>query len=162
MPIASQSSGSAWGSLSRWAVGQISKRGAAGLFTETEPIPPVSPNLQLLLWLDGCSQGQSQKGPAALPRSCWPQPPTKPWLGSGPRSVPAVLSARLLPACGGGHSPSLPFPLAPDAGAWLCDLSCSGPYPTNGYTIPLLPPPRLVQGSTESDEEVGWEEETEP
>lgn len=78
MPIASQSSGSAWGSLSRWAVGQISKRGAAGLFTETEPIPPVSPNLQLLLWLDGCSQGQSQRGP-------------QPYLGHAGHSPPPSL-----------------------------------------------------------------------
>lgn len=54
-----------------------------------------------------------------------------------------------------------PLSLAPNAGAWMCDLSCLGPYPTKGYTIPPLPPPRLVQGSTESDEEVGWEEDTE-
>lgn len=138
-------------------------RETAGIFVETEhptSFLPFSPNLLPLLRLDCCNQGQSQRGQqpylghAGLPSHDWE-------VGPG---VFLRLLCQAPPSRGGGHLAQPPLSLAPDTGAWLCDLFCSGPrcfYPTKGYMIPPLPPPRLVLGSTESDEEMGWEEEAE-
>lgn len=120
--------------------------------------PPFPPNLQPLLWFDCCSQGQSQRG-------------RQPYLGHAGQAACQTLAGKWAQECpcsppcqappglwGRPLSPSHPFPwfLTLVPGCVICPAL--GLIQLKGTTVPPLPSPRLVQGSTESDEEVGWEE----
>lgn len=74
---------------------------------------PFSPNLQPLLWLDYCNQGQFQKGQQPYLGHAGHNP-CQTLAGKWAQECPLQPSARLLPVCGAGCS-SLIFP-------WLLTL----------------------------------------